>query len=352
MEWQNVREEPADLHLVDAAHSDRMRLIGRMATRLVHELCQPLTAIAANTETARILLREPGVEASTLLEAIEDICACGEQAGHLVGRLRDFLTKHETCHEAVSPSRIVHGAVSLTNGVLDERQIALTVQCQANLPTVRCDRVLLQQVLVNLVLNAADALMGLPQGERRILLRARFLEPLIEITVKDNGQGIEPGVFSKVFHSEASTRRGGMGLSMSLCAEIVKAHAGAISAENNGDGGATIRVVLPAQVEPDESQDPASHASEGPRAPLSDAQARRAAMFVTLNRADLMSRQLRLELLLVQANIAMSFLDVATTLNTESERRNIDLARDAISQLHRSIEQLAADTGRVAFQNP
>jgi len=245
LERETLERETENLWL-DRMQAARMDLVGRMSARLVHDLCQPLTSVLCNAEVARRTLLRPEARIDKLAEIIEDICLSAERAEELIRGQRDFLSKHGRAREVVSIPRLLEDAVALTRSEFRTRQIRLATHCALNVPTVLADSVQLQQVLVNLMLNAADAVMQRPPSERRIDMQARFLEPLIEISVQDNGQGVAR-VVPRVFDTTVSTKSGEMGLGLRICAEVIKAHDGEISAENNPQGGATFRVLLPAR---------------------------------------------------------------------------------------------------------
>jgi len=252
---EHVGNEPKGLlHVVssmgfnleaDPAHAARINLVGRMAARLTHELTQPLACIRWNADAVRHAVCSRDTPIDELLEIIDDICSNVERADELIRRQRDFLTGHAGPREIVSVLGLLEDVLAFTRRDLFIRQVHLSVDCLPGAQTVLADRVQMQQVLVNLMLNAADAAMHRPQGDRRIELRTRLVDFFVEIRVQDNGDGIAEHLLPRLFDSEVSTKPGGMGLGLKICADIVKAHQGEISAHNNPEGGATFRLLLP-----------------------------------------------------------------------------------------------------------
>jgi len=312
-----------------------------MAARLVHELSQPLTSVFGNVDVVRHALLSPDANVDELREIIEDVCADAERANELIRRYRDFLTEHDDAREIVSMSELLQDVVSFTRSEFGTRRIQLVVDCAPTLPTLLADRVQLEQVFVNLLLDGADALMHRPPGERHMAVRVRFLEPLIEVDIQDNGKGVDDRQLPRVFDSTVSTRAAGTGLCLRICGDIIKAHRGQISAESNPEGGARFRVLLPAHSGETEAGNSAPSGSgglhqsisyrgvphEGNRA-LDDA------------RTDLHARRLS-DLSLLQVESALTSIEAAEILlDSAIAAENIGLSLAAVRTAHRCILRL------------
>jgi len=211
------------------------------------------------------------------------------------------------------------------------------------MPIVLANRFELQHVIVSLMLNGAKASMRRPPSTRRpqsagrIDIRVRFRNPRIEITVQDNGEGIAPDVLPKIFDSNVSTEAGGMGLDLKICADIVKAHDGEISAENNAEGGATFRVLLPVYSEREEVVTSSLRKSSRSR---HSAQQRSA---LAHTGTDAFARRMG-DLFVLQVEGALASLEIAETLMQSAVATgNVESSLKALRNAHEHIRRLLGD---------
>lgn len=235
----------------ELAHVSRLSAMGEMASALAHELNQPLGAIANYTKGCRRLLARPDPEA--IAKTVEVLDRAAEQAlraGQIIRRLREFVARGETERRVEPVARLIDEACALALVGAREHGIVARVAVDPQAGSVLADRVQVQQVLVNLLRNAREAMQ---QGDRRELtVEARPLgRETVEITVSDTGPGIAAEIADRLFHPFVTTKRSGMGVGLSICRTIVEAHGGHLDYERNGVGGATFRLTLQAAHEGD-----------------------------------------------------------------------------------------------------
>lgn len=226
-------------------HVSRLSAMGTMASTLAHELNQPLTAIANYLEAARDLIDQPDEETLSLVrEATAEGAKEALRAGQIVRRLREFVARGEVEQRVVDLPPLIGEAVALGAVGAREKGVATMIQVAPDVDPVLADGVQIQQVLVNLVRNAVDALGGTDGAQ--IWVRAEAKGPdAMRISVLDNGPGIPDGVASQLFSAFVSTKDNGMGLGLSICRTIVEAHGGRIWAEPREGGGAAFHFTLP-----------------------------------------------------------------------------------------------------------
>lgn len=243
---------------IQLAHIARVSTMGELATAMAHELNQPLAAILANAEAAELFLeREPPA-----IDELGDILAAirkdDERAAEVIRRMRALLRKQEMERQPVEINSLVEDVCKLVRGDAALRGMSLTADLGPALPRVSGDRVHLQQVMLNLILNGIDAMAELPRERRRILVCSRLAaEGQVELAVIDAGHGIEPNKLPRLFEPFYTTKPNGMGMGLCIARTIIEAHQGRIWAENVPSGGAVFRIVLPAndkgQMAPEDS---------------------------------------------------------------------------------------------------
>lgn len=227
-------------------HLSRVAMLGGLSGAIAHEINQPLTAILSNANAAQRFIDQGNIDIAELRETLADIAAEGQRAAEIIRRLRTLMRPGQHPRQRLTLNEVVQETVDLLGGELESRQVALEVALAPALPAVEADRVQLQQVLINLVLNAADAMQELPAPQRRLRVRtSAHPGGSVRMSVIDQGTGIAPHLLSKVFESFFTTKSSGMGLGLAVCQSIVRAHDGSLWAENNPDRGATFHVVLP-----------------------------------------------------------------------------------------------------------
>jgi two-component system sensor kinase FixL len=226
-------------------HVSRLSAMGTMASTLAHELNQPLTAIANYLEAGRELLEANDEEAAALLrEAIEESANEALRAGKIVRRLRDFVARGEVERREEDLPKLIDEASRLALIGARERGVRALFELAPDVTSITVDRIQIQQVLVNLIRNAIDAVAG--QEVRDITIATRAQEHgMVEISVADTGPGLAPDIAARLFQAFATTKPTGMGLGLSICRTIVEAHRGQIRAEPRPGGGTVFRFTLP-----------------------------------------------------------------------------------------------------------
>lgn len=229
----------------ELAHVGRVSEVGTLASALAHELNQPLTAVANYCETARDLLgsRLDEETIETLREALEDAARQSVRAGQIVRRLRDFITHGQTERRVESVARLVNEANALALVGSREHDIDVQVDLDPAARSVLVDRIQIQQVLVNLIRNAIDA-MGGSQIRRLCISTRREGDGWVRVTVSDTGSGISEAVAAQLFQPFVTSKEGGMGIGLSICRTIIEAHGGRIWFEPGGRGGTDFHFTL------------------------------------------------------------------------------------------------------------
>jgi C4-dicarboxylate-specific signal transduction histidine kinase len=230
----------------DLTHMQRLATLGELATSIAHELNQPLAAIMASASTARRILRDQG-DLEMLKPIIGDVLEAAARAADVVRRARAMVRHDDAILETVSMNDIVSGVARLMASDLVIRQVSLRLDLDPDVRAVVGDRIQLQQVLLNLLLNAVDALDELPRERRNVIVTTRQIgDGDVELRVRDTGDGIPPGMGNRVFEPFVTTKRKGTGLGLAIVRAIVHAHGGHVLAETPTDGGASFRVILSA----------------------------------------------------------------------------------------------------------
>ncbi len=228
----------------ELAHLGRLALVGELSATLAHEMKQPLTAILANASAGQRLLKSNGAAAAELAEILEDIVADDRRAGEVIDHVRNLVRKGETDPQLVSINAVVSEVLALVRTDLQHRGVVVSTRLCEPPPLVLGARVQLQQVVLNLVMNACDAMSDTPPGER-LLDIATETNGDARLEVRDRGSGIAPDALARIFQPFVTTKRDGLGLGLAICRSIVTAHGGSLSARGNPERGATFVVSLP-----------------------------------------------------------------------------------------------------------
>ncbi|WP_399677080.1 PAS domain S-box protein [Xenophilus sp.] len=235
-------EEQAAVQADRAQAASRLITMGEMASSVAHELNQPLTAITNYCNGMMSRLRGQQIDTEALLAALEKTSKQAQRAGQIIQRIRTFVRRSEPNRAPAEVATMVSEAVELAGIELRRRNVRLNHYVAARLPALNVDRILIEQVLVNLMKNAAESidLAERPTARRSVELRVvpRTLggQPTVEFSVQDTGMGLAPEVLERLYEAFFSTKREGMGIGLNLCRSIVESHRGRMQAENLYNG--------------------------------------------------------------------------------------------------------------------
>jgi signal transduction histidine kinase len=230
----------------ELAHAARLTAMGELTASIAHEIKQPLSAILAHAETAEILLEAEAPPIPEVQRIVAEIRRDDLRASSVITRLRELLGKHAMEHRPLDLNDAIRSTLEVLDTEATRRGVRVESDLASGLPPILGDRVHLQQVVLNMQLNAMDALSGVAEGARRVAIRTASVREGVEMTVTDTGPGIDPAVAPRLFDSFVTTKRNGLGLGLSIARTIVEAHGGTIAVGAGPDGGAVFRVVLPA----------------------------------------------------------------------------------------------------------
>lgn len=226
------------------AHLSRSAMLGELSGAVAHELSQPLAAILMNAQAAQYELQKPAPNLHELAAIIADISADDARAAEVIGRLRALFLRGEVRMERVDVAECIRGVLALEHSDLIARSVMTQLDLSPTVPAVKADRVQLQQVLLNLIVNACEAMDAKPMGERRLRISAHGdQKQSVLIEICDSGSGVED--FDRIFEPFFSTRKQSIGLGLAISRKIIATHGGRLWGANNAGGGATFHVSLP-----------------------------------------------------------------------------------------------------------
>lgn len=227
------------------AHVGRLTTLGEMASAIAHEINQPLTAIANHAQAARRLLHVPTPDIAILEEACTQIAEQALRAGQVVRRIRAFVTKRESSKEVANLNDIVRSVLELAAGDAREAGVRVDLRLDNSPPSVLVDPVQIQQVCLNLIRNAIDAMRDTPAEARLIEITSRVQDNLHLLSFDDRGPGVAAAALDQLFHPFFTTKADGMGMGLSISQSIVAAHGGTLKYAMNEFGGAQFTIALP-----------------------------------------------------------------------------------------------------------
>jgi signal transduction histidine kinase/integral membrane sensor domain MASE1 len=230
------------------AHLNRAAALGELSGAFAHELNQPLAAILGNAEVGLRLLQRNPPDLREIHVILEEIAQEDERAAEIIHRLAGLMHGGTRRRQAVTLQRLVLEVVDLTHSDLACRHVTLTMDLDASAPTVLADRVQLQQVILNLIMNACDAMSDVATQNRKLTIATRVLQDkgeVVEVSISDRGCGIAPADEERIFAPFFTTKEHGLGLGLTICRSIVDAHGGRLWARNVASGGAIFRFTIP-----------------------------------------------------------------------------------------------------------
>jgi two-component system, LuxR family, sensor kinase FixL len=238
-----LQEQRAEL-----AHVARVSMMGELAASLAHELNQPLTAILSNAQAALRFMSSKPADLEEVREILQDIVNDNSRAGEVIRRMRALAKKEELEFATLDIASLIRDVMALVHSDAILQNIRISLELEENLPLVRGDRVQLQQVVLNIMLNAFDAMKECLPSERKVKLQARANgEESIKVAVTDRGTGLKGDNLEKIFQPFYTSKRDGLGMGLSICRSIIEAHGGHLWAKNNNSTGATFYFTIPVE---------------------------------------------------------------------------------------------------------
>lgn len=243
-----TEQKRAQARLVQAqaemAHVARVTLLGQLAATIAHEVNQPLSAIITYAKSGRRWLRLEAEQAKEVENCLDHIVSSGARAADVIARVRTMARKSAPQQDRIEVQDLLQDTLALLQRDFQSNQVAVDLRIPRDLPPIRADRVQIQQVLMNLMLNAEQAMKGTPAGHRKICVQATEQAGSIVLEVQDSGSGFEEDP-ERLFEPFFTTKAQGMGMGLSICRSIVEQHGGNLGATNAAGGGAVFRFTLP-----------------------------------------------------------------------------------------------------------
>jgi two-component system sensor kinase FixL len=227
----------------ELVHVSRLTAMGEMASSLAHELNQPLSAITSYLRGAATLLKSEHADTERVLDALDRSAVQALRAGDIIKRLREFVAKGETQHAREEPAVLLEEAAALALVGAKEQGVRVSLRCDRDLPDILVDKIQIQQVALNLVRNAIEAMET--SSRRELVLTVDRQGSFAHFSVADTGTGISPEIAEQLFQPFVTSKMNGMGVGLSICRTIIEAHGGRISAGPNTGGGTIFEFTLP-----------------------------------------------------------------------------------------------------------
>lgn len=226
----------------------RIAILGELSGALAHELNQPLTAILSNAQAAQRFLSQDNLNLSELQSILQDIVDEDQRAGKVIHGLRQMFDKGSIAQEIVNVNELISDIARILHSDMINHRVKPRLELDARSPYIKADQVQLQQVMINLMMNACDAMEFSKDSERLLIIRTKINSTDVTISIIDQGHGIDPTTFELIFNSFYTTKERGMGLGLSICKKIIDATGGQIWCENNSTCGASFHITLPIQI--------------------------------------------------------------------------------------------------------
>jgi C4-dicarboxylate-specific signal transduction histidine kinase len=248
--------------LMELAHTNRVTTMGQLTASIAHEVNQPITAAVINAEAALRWLGAQPPDLEEVREALGLIVEDGTRAGNVIGGIRALIKKVPPRQAWLDINEAIREVAALTRGEAAKTGVSVQTDLADGLPLIYGDRVQLQQVILNLIINAIEAMSGVAETPRALLISTGRAEPGgVLVAVRDSGPGLDPASLEHLFDAFYTTKSGGMGMGLAICRSIIEAHEGQLCASANEPRGAVFQFTLPLQR--DETI-PAEHAGPMP----------------------------------------------------------------------------------------
>jgi len=247
----DLKQAEEQLHILrrELADASRQATVGAMTASIAHEIKQPLTAIMTNASAGLRWLKRSDPNLARAQSNLDDIVRASERLGELIDSTRAMFGKASVELDLVDVRLLVSNVLALARGELGSHQIVLRNEMAEGLPEVMASRVQLQQVILNLIMNAVEAMSSVTGRERRLTIGTCLDKPAtLTITVEDTGIGIEPAHFDRIFDPFFTTKAHGMGLGLSICRSIIETHGGKLLASRRSPFGTSFYLSLPISV--------------------------------------------------------------------------------------------------------
>ena len=242
---RKTSELAARQHLNEIAHMTRLSTMGELGASLSHELNQPLTAILANARAAQRFMSNRPPDVAELPEILQDIVDADLRATNIIRGMRGLAKKGVSEYLSVDLPEAIGEVVNLVRTDAIERHVRVELQSNTSIPKVTCDPIQIQQVTLNVLLNAFDAMGEVPEGEREVTIRLNNVGDRAEVRISDTGIGLTDDMLGQMFNPFYTTKSKGLGMGLAISQSIIEAHGGRIWAENNADRGATLCFTVP-----------------------------------------------------------------------------------------------------------
>jgi C4-dicarboxylate-specific signal transduction histidine kinase len=231
----------------ELAHVTRVATLGEMSASIAHEINQPLAAVVNNASACLRWLAAQNIEAAR--ESVMHIVSDGHRAGEIIGRIRAFAKKAPNEKDWLDINETIREVIALVHSELQQNRVELETRLSDDVhyvPLILADRIQLQQVILNLIINAIEAMSGAGNGRRELLIRSGTAESQrVLVSVRDSGPGLDPRTLDRLFTPFYTTKPQGMGMGLAICRSIIDAHGGRLWAMANDDRGATFQFTLP-----------------------------------------------------------------------------------------------------------
>ena len=254
---RRYREEQTEL-----AHANRVTTMGQLTASIAHEVRQPIFATISNAQAALNWLGAAPPNLEEVREALDRIVRDGDRAGAVVGRISALFKKAPPRNDTLEINKAIREVMELAHGEAEKNGVLVRTDLADDLPFLRGDRVHIQQVILNLIINAIQAMSCASEGARELLISTRNTESGgVSVAVRDSGPGLDTESVDRLFEAFYTTKPGGMGMGLAICRSIIETHGGQLSAGANEPRGAIFQFTLPGE---EHETVPTDHAAEAP----------------------------------------------------------------------------------------